>query len=160
MVTSISHSPAETLSLGETWGRTAGRGTLICLHGDLGAGKTQLVKGIARGLGIGTRVLSPTFALFHAYTEGRLPLVHLDLYRLENPEQIHAAGLEEYLSPEGVTVVEWAEHWFGGKPGGPTLNPGSSAAGKSTRALRLVRWVELEVMSESERSISYEDVGP
>src|SRR5437660_686824 len=99
MATSISHSPAETESLGEAWGREAQSGLLIALSGDLGAGKTQLVKGIARGLGITTRVHSPTFTLVNVYTGGRLTLYHLDLYRLETPQQILSAGLEEYLKP-------------------------------------------------------------
>src|SRR6516164_5672564 len=106
MVTSTSHSPAETVLLGEQWGRTAQTGLVIGLCGDLGAGKTQLVKGLARGLGITQRVQSPTFALLNAYSGGRLKLFHLDLYRLDGPEQIIAAGLEEYLRPDGVAVIE------------------------------------------------------
>ena len=112
MATLISHSPAETETLGAEWGRTAERGLVVGLTGELGAGKTQLVKGLARGLGIPTRVHSPTFALINEYAGGRLRLFHLDLYRLETPEQIRAAGLEEYLRPDGVAVVEWAEKWF------------------------------------------------
>src|SRR5436189_5251887 len=113
MATNISHSPGETESLGETWGRTARKGLVIALSGDLGAGKTQLVKGIARGLGIAQRVHSPTFALIHQYNGGRLPLFHLDLYRLHTREQMMDAGLEEYFRrPQGVAVIEWAERWF------------------------------------------------
>ena len=85
---------------------------MIGLSGDLGAGKTQFVKGLARGLGIAARVHSPTFALVNIYAGGRLTLFHLDLYRLDTPEQIAAAGLEEYLRPAGVTVIEWAERWL------------------------------------------------
>src|SRR5258708_16126211 len=106
MVTNISHSPAETESLGETWGRTAKNGLVIALSGDLGAGKTQLVKGIARGLGIASRVHSPTFTLVNIYSCGRLSLFHLDLYRLQTRPQIPAAGLEEYFQPDGVTAVQ------------------------------------------------------
>src|SRR5713101_6290254 len=113
MATCISHSPAETEALGETWGRAAQSGLVIGLCGDLGAGKTQLVKGLARGLGITTRVHSPTFALVNIYAGGRLTLFHLDLYRLETREHILAAGLEEYLTPEGVRGIEWAARWFG-----------------------------------------------
>src|SRR6266516_5333604 len=113
MATCISHNPAETEALGETWGRAAESGFVIGLCGDLGAGKTQLVKGLARGLGITARVHSPTFPLVNIYSGGRLTLFHLDLYRLDTREQIIAAGLEEYLSPAGVTVIEWAERWFG-----------------------------------------------
>src|SRR5271170_1059130 len=107
MATFISHSPAETESLGERWGRAARRGLVIALSGDLGAGKTQLVKGIARGLGVPERPHSPTFTLVNEYGGGRLKLFHLDLYRLETPGQILSAGVEDYLTPEGVTVIEW-----------------------------------------------------
>src|SRR5438094_9833883 len=113
MATHISHSALETEALGEKWGRSAESGWVIGLSGDLGAGKTQLVKGLARGLGITARVHSPTFALVNIYTGGRLTLFHFDLYRLETREQILAAGLAEYLEPAGVTVIEWAERWFG-----------------------------------------------
>src|SRR5580698_4353535 len=104
MVTSISHSAEETQALGETWGRAAVSGLVIGLSGDLGAGKTQLAKGIARGLGITERIHSPTFTLLNQYETGRLPFFHIDLYRLETPGQIIAAGLEENFHPTGVTV--------------------------------------------------------
>src|SRR5664280_2867105 len=109
MVTNISHSPAETEALGELWGRAAREGLVIGLSGDLGAGKTQLVKGLARGLGIPARVHSPTFTLVNEYGGGRLRLFHLDFYRLETRRQMVSAGLEEFLQPDGVTVIEWAE---------------------------------------------------
>ena len=105
----ISHSPHETEALGEAWGGALAAGTVLGLTGDLGSGKTQLVRGLARGLGITARVHSPTFALVHEYPGGRLALAHLDLYRLATLEQIVGAGLEEYLAPRGVTVIEWAE---------------------------------------------------
>jgi tRNA threonylcarbamoyladenosine biosynthesis protein TsaE len=118
-------------------------GMVLGLSGDLGAGKTQLVKGFARGLGITQRVHSPTFALVNIYTGGRLTLFHLDLYRLETREQILAAGLEEYLTPDGVTVIEWAERWF------------DNDRDKN----REIRWAKIETLSETERRITYEDVG-
>src|ERR1700693_3657775 len=104
-----SHSPAETEALGQLFGRSASSGMVIALSGDLGAGKTQFVKGLARGLGISARVHSPTFTLVNEYGGGRLKLFHLDLYRLETPEQILSAGIEEFLRPDGVCVIEWAE---------------------------------------------------
>ena len=143
MATSISHNPSETEALGETWGRVARSGLVLGLSGDLGAGKTQLVKGLARGLGITRRVHSPTFALVNIYTGGKLTLFHLDLYRLDTREQILAAGLEEYLTPDGVTVIEWAERWFG--------NDRAEDRG--------IRWVKIETLSETERRITYEDIG-
>lgn len=105
----ITNSPAETEALGERWGREARRGWVFALTGELGAGKTQLVKGLARGLGSTARVHSPTFTLVNQYGGGRLTLFHLDLYRIESAEQFIAAGLEEFLRPDGVTVIEWAE---------------------------------------------------
>ncbi len=145
MATFISHSPAETEALGERWGREAERGLIIALCGDLGAGKTQLVRGFARGLGVTTRVHSPTFTLVNEYAGGRLKLFHLDLYRLETPAQIHSAGIEEFLHPDGVAVIEWAE--------------------RVTGELRMkneesrVRFVRIEVLNETERRIVYEDTG-
>src|SRR5665213_152217 len=109
MATFISHSPAETESLGEKLGRTAQNGFVFALSGELGAGKTQFVKGLARGLGISARVHSPTFTLVNEYGGGRLKFFHLDLYRLETREPILGAGIEEFLSPDGVAVIEWAE---------------------------------------------------
>jgi tRNA threonylcarbamoyladenosine biosynthesis protein TsaE len=143
MATSISHSPSETEALGTQLGRAGHNGLVIGLSGDLGAGKTELVKGLARGLGITMRVHSPTFALLNIYTGGRLTLFHLDLYRLERREQILAAGLEEYLTPDGVTVIEWAERWFG--------KDGSQTSG--------IKWVKIETLSETERRLTYEDTG-
>ena len=148
--TVLTRSPAETEKLGERWAAEAAPGWLIGLQGDLGAGKTQLVKGLARGLDIPARVHSPTFALVNIYTGGRLPLVHLDLYRLDTPKQIVAAGLEDYLRPAGVTVIEWAEKWLG--EGGVSW---VSSRGSSQK----LRWVQIESLSETERRIVYEDLG-
>ena len=140
----ISHSPAETESFGEQWGRAAQLGWVIGLSGDLGAGKTQLVKGIARGLVVTEHVHSPTFALINSYNGGRLPLFHLDLYRLETREQIIGAGLEEFFyRPAGVAVIEWAERWF---------------VEAQTFPARFRR-VRIETSGETERRIDYEDFG-
>ena len=149
MATFISHSPAETESLGEQWGREAQHGLVIALSGDLGAGKTQLVRGLARGLGVTTRVHSPTFTLVNEYGGGRLKLFHLDLYRLETPEQIHSAGIEEFLQPDGVAVIEWAERIFGVQGPKPKVQNPSTA----------IRFVKIETLSETERQIVYEDSG-
>jgi len=146
MATFISHSPAETEALGESWGRAAQHGQVIALSGDLGAGKTQLVKGIARGLGVTARVHSPTLTLVNEYGGGRLRLFHLDLYRLETPEQIHSAGLEDYWQPDGVTVVEWAERRL-------TAGGGERAGGSLLQVTMVVR-------GETERQIDYENFGP
>jgi tRNA threonylcarbamoyladenosine biosynthesis protein TsaE len=140
MATFISHSPAETESLGEKFGREAQNGFVITLSGDLGAGKTQLVKGIARGLGISARVHSPTFTLVNEYGGGRLKLFHLDLYRLETREQILSAGIEEFLQPDGVAVIEWAERM----------------ANEEWRMANLKK-VKIEIIGETERKIIYDD---
>ncbi|HEU5070305.1 MAG TPA: tRNA (adenosine(37)-N6)-threonylcarbamoyltransferase complex ATPase subunit type 1 TsaE [Verrucomicrobiae bacterium] len=143
MATFISHSPAETEALGEAWGREAPRGLVIALRGDLGAGKTQLVRGLARGLGCTARVHSPTFTLVNVYDGGRLPLFHLDLYRLETPDQIHGAGVDEYLQPDGVAVIEWAERMLREHP--------------TSNAEIRVRRVNIEIVNDTTRRIVYED---
>jgi tRNA threonylcarbamoyladenosine biosynthesis protein TsaE len=165
MATFISHSPGETEELGEAWGRMAQRGLVIGLSGELGAGKTQLVKGFARGLGITARVHSPTFTLINVYAGGRLTLYHLDLYRLDTREQIIAAGLEEYLRPEGVTVIEWADRLLeweegrvsrveGGEGRGSRVEGGE---GRGSRVEGTFHRVLIEAPSETERTITYDD---
>ena len=145
MPTFISHHPAETEALGEHWGRAAAPGLVLALSGDLGAGKTQLVKGLARGLGVTMRVHSPTFTLVNEYGGGRLTLFHLDLYRLETAAQLVSAGIEEFLSPDGVAVVEWAERLSA--LGFRGAGPGRAVA------------VTIEILSETERKIIYDDFG-
>lgn len=146
MATLISHSPEETFAIGEQWGREAQRGWVFGLSGDLGAGKTQLVKGLARGLGAPGRVHSPTFTLLNEYAGGRLTLFHLDLYRLNSREEVMGAGLEDYLAqPDGVTVVEWMERWMPERKGDP----------RSARGV--LRWARIETLSETARQIVYED---
>ena len=157
MATNISHSPADTAALGEQWGRAAQNGMVIGLSGDLGAGKTQFVKGLARGLGIAARVQSPTYVLVNIYTGGRLTLFHLDLYRLDTPGQIAAAGLEEYLRPAGVTVIEWAERWLDQVQS--LKSKVQSLESEGTGLRQRLRWVQIEVLSETERRITYEDPG-
>ena len=162
MATIISHSVADTLAVGETWGRAAETGLVIGLSGDLGAGKTQFVKGMARGLGTTQPVHSPTFALVNIYRGGRLTLFHLDLYRLETREQIVGAGLEEYLYPEGVTVIEWAERWMevrSPKSEVRSPNPRHGLLATDYRYLEHFRAVQIEILGEHERRITYEDFG-
>ena len=147
----ISHSPTETEALGEAWGRAAARGLVIALSGDLGAGKTALVRGLARGLGCTGRVHSPTFTLVNVYEGGRLPLFHLDLYRLETLEQIHGAGVDEYLQPDGVAVIEWAERMLGEKR--------KAESGHAETGNTPTRFVTIEIMDDTTRRITYEDSG-
>ena len=103
-----SSSAADTIALGERLGRAAAAGDLVCLWGDLGAGKTQVAKGIARGLGIADTVTSPTFILMNEY-RGRLPLFHVDLYRLTDAADALAGGVVDDRQSDGLTVVEWPE---------------------------------------------------
>jgi tRNA threonylcarbamoyladenosine biosynthesis protein TsaE len=142
MATFISHSPTETESLGEQIGHAAKRGFVFALSGDLGAGKTQFVKGLARGLGISARVHSPTFTLVNEYGGGRLKLFHLDLYRLETREQILSAGVEGFLQPDGVAVIEWAER----------------IANEEFR-MRNLKKIKIEIIGETDRKIIYDDSG-
>ncbi len=116
MATHISHSVAETEAIADELARSLASGFVVGLSGDLGAGKTQFVRGFARGLGVVERVHSPTFALLHIYGSGRLPLFHLDLYRLNTDEEIIAAGLTEYFEPRGLAIIEWIERWRGRPP--------------------------------------------
>ncbi|MFN0069134.1 MAG: tRNA (adenosine(37)-N6)-threonylcarbamoyltransferase complex ATPase subunit type 1 TsaE [Limisphaerales bacterium] len=139
MPTLISRSPSETEALGAALARTAAPGMVFGLVGPLGAGKTQFARGVARGLGIAGRIPSPTFALVQTHAGGRLPLHHLDLYRLERAEEIHAAGLDEFVpDAAAVTVVEWFDRW----PGAPPP--------------RLVR-VTFEPAGDAERRITHDD---
>lgn len=103
-----SHSPEQTQLLGSYLGELAQENDIFLLTGDLGTGKTCLVQGIARGLGIKEYAFSPSFVLVREY-HGRLPLYHIDLYRLDHIAEIADLGLEEYLYNNGVCVVEWAE---------------------------------------------------
>lgn len=109
MVSIISHSPGETFEFGRTFAASLKRGDVLALSGDLGAGKTHFAKGLARGLGIDTEVTSPTFTLIHEYPGGRLPLYHVDLYRLDEAGEALGIGIDEYLRGDGVTAIEWAD---------------------------------------------------
>ena len=106
--TLASTSPARTRSIGRALGEAAAPGALVALIGPLGAGKTVVAKGIADGLGVTSVVNSPTFVLMNEH-RGRLPLYHVDAYRLDDPEEALAAGLLDERQAGGVTVVEWAD---------------------------------------------------
>jgi tRNA threonylcarbamoyladenosine biosynthesis protein TsaE len=110
-----SNGPVATRAIGRALGREAGPGTLIALVGELGAGKTQLAKGVAEGLGISTVVNSPTFVLMNEHV-GRLRLYHVDAYRLGEPEEAVDAGLIDERQSDGVVVVEWADRLDGWLP--------------------------------------------
>lgn len=104
----ITHSEADTLSFAGQLSAMLLPGDTVLLHGDLGAGKSVFARGIARGLGVEGAMPSPTFTLLIPY-EGRCKFYHFDLYRLNDPDEFFAAGLEEFIGGDGVAVVEWPE---------------------------------------------------
>ena len=110
----ISHSSLHTERLGERLGASAKPGDVFALWGELGAGKTVLAKGLARGLGVSGPVTSPTFVLVHEY-DGPLPLYHVDFFRLD-PRDVPGVGWEEYLDLDGVVVIEWPDRAAGSLP--------------------------------------------
>lgn len=111
----VSNRPAETHEIGRRIGTAAGPGTVLALIGPLGAGKTQLAKGVAEGMGITSVVNSPTFVLMNEHL-GRLRLYHIDAYRLGDAEEASTAGLLDESHADGVTVVEWADRLDGWLP--------------------------------------------
>lgn len=129
-----SHSAEETQTLGAALAKWLAPGDVIALQGELGAGKTNFVQGLARGLEIHEDVNSPTFILANEYTTGRLPLYHIDAYRVANAAEARGFGLDDYLNGGGVTVIEWAERVREALP-------------------REHLWLELEYRGESERRV-------
>ncbi|GGL62788.1 tRNA (adenosine(37)-N6)-threonylcarbamoyltransferase complex ATPase subunit type 1 TsaE [Sporolactobacillus putidus] len=103
----ICHSPEETMAFSEKIAGYLRSGDVLTLSGDLGAGKTVFTKGLARGLGISEQISSPTFTIVKEHTGGRVPLYHMDVYRISDDEDI---GLEDYFDREGIAVIEWAEN--------------------------------------------------
>ncbi|MFZ2642292.1 MAG: tRNA (adenosine(37)-N6)-threonylcarbamoyltransferase complex ATPase subunit type 1 TsaE [Verrucomicrobiia bacterium] len=134
-------SVEETLALGERLAALLPAGTVVALSGDLGAGKTALTKGVARGLGVSDTITSPTFALVneHAARDGRR-LYHVDLYRLDRPQQAVDIGIEEELAPDGWTIIEWAEKLGDVLP---------------ANAVR----IDIEIVGENERRITVRGMG-
>ena len=108
MLKYITESAEETSKIGEQLGRLLSKGNIICLTGDLGAGKTAFTKGIAKGLAVDDYVTSPTYTIINEY-QGRLPLYHFDVYRLNDVEEMYELGYEEYFFGDGIVVLEWAD---------------------------------------------------
>ena len=107
-LTIITKSPEETKKLGKEIGKLAKPGDLLAFYGELGAGKTCFIQGIARGLKVKDYVTSPSFTIVNEY-QGKIPIYHFDLFRFDNAEDILELGYEEYFYGEGLTVIEWAE---------------------------------------------------
>jgi tRNA threonylcarbamoyladenosine biosynthesis protein TsaE len=99
-----------TTNLGIKLGKLLNAGDIICLTGDLGAGKTHITKGIALGLGIDDNITSPTFTIVNEYEGGRLKLNHFDVYRVSDPDEIYAIGFDDYIFSDAVSIIEWANY--------------------------------------------------
>jgi tRNA threonylcarbamoyladenosine biosynthesis protein TsaE len=132
----ISVSAAETKAAGERLAKKIQAGDVVALVGDLGAGKTQFVKGLAKGLGSTAEVTSPTFTLLHEYQGARLPIYHFDFYRTEGLAALRAIGFDEIVCGDGVSVIEWADRFADAIP---------------PRA----RWIRFEIISEDQRRILF-----
>jgi len=130
----ISNNVAETEKAGAQLAQRLRAADVIALIGDLGSGKTQFVRGIARGLGATEDVTSPTFTLVHEYTGGRLPIYHFDFYRLESGEALRTIGFDEYIFGSGVCAIEWADRF-------PDAIPPNA------------RWIQLNIVSDNIRHI-------
>ena len=130
----ISHSAEETYAAGAESAARAQPGDVVALVGDLGAGKTQFVKGFVGGMGTGAEVTSPTFTLIHEYTGGRCPVYHFDFYRLDSAEAVIRLGFDDYIAGDGVCIIEWADRFR-------ELLPKNSV------------WISIQVKSETERVI-------
>ncbi len=130
-----SSSPEQTAAAGAVWAGRAQVGDVIGLIGDLGAGKTQFVKGFVAALGSDAAVTSPTFTLVHEYLGGRLPVYHFDFYRLDSPDAVLRLGFDEYAAGDGVCLIEWADRF-------PELLPNGAIT------------IAIETRSEGERLIT------
>jgi tRNA threonylcarbamoyladenosine biosynthesis protein TsaE len=134
VATFISNSPEETVQIGRQLARELAAGSVLALKGELGSGKTQLTKGIVAGLGNATEVTSPTFTIIHEYSGGRLPVYHLDFFRLKDQQSAARLGLDDYFFGDGVSVVEWADRFHDLIPTG-------------------AKWICLRMKSEQAREI-------
>ena len=132
---SISRSADETRAVGSAYGERARCGDVFALCGDLGAGKTQFVKGFVAGLKSNADVTSPTFVLLHEYGDGRLPIYHFDFYRVESRDALLRLGFDDYVFGDGVSLIEWADRYRDLVPSHAT-------------------WVSIEVRDENTRVIS------
>ena len=105
----VTNNAGETRELGTKLAEKLKAGDVILLEGELGAGKSEMARGIARGLGVQETVTSPSFTILNVYESGRVPLYHFDWYRLESEEELYELGMDEYLGGDGIALVEWPE---------------------------------------------------
>ena len=127
-------TPNEAHAWGMQLSLTLAAGDVIALCGNLGAGKTQITRGIVAGMGSKADVTSPTFTLVHEYLDGRLPVFHFDFYRMESPAEVIGIGWDEFLSEPGVIIVEWADMF-------PDLLPPGT------------RWFHIEAQPDGSRQV-------
>ena len=137
MATFISNSPTETEAVGRQLAENVRVGSVLALQGELGSGKTLFTKGFMAGMGSNAAVSSPTFTIVHEYRDGRLPVYHFDLFRVENCQSLARLGLDDYFFSDGVSVIEWADRF-------PEFIP--------EQAL----WILFEIKSENQRSITFQ----
>jgi tRNA threonylcarbamoyladenosine biosynthesis protein TsaE len=136
VATFISNSAAETEAFGRGFSANVRKGDVIALVGDLGAGKTQFVKGFVAAIARSATVTSPTFTLIHHYYGGRLPIYHFDFFRLEDRQSAERLGLDEYFFGDGICLVEWADKFR-------DLIPAHA------------KWISLTTTSETEHAITF-----
>lgn len=134
----VTNSAEETRTLGEKLASGLKPGDVVLLNGELGAGKSELARGIARGLGVTETVASPSFTILNVYESGRYPLYHFDWYRLESAEELYELGMDEYLGGDGIAVVEWAERCPEAVPE-KHIQINITATGEEQREFRMIR---------------------
>ena len=139
MQTFISRSEAQTEAIGEQFAKNLADGTVVAMYGDLGAGKTAFVRGMARGMGLTNRVSSPTFTIVNEYC-GERELIHFDMYRLNDSDELFDIGWEDYLARGAVCAVEWSEKVDDAFYGDETI-------------------VRIEKLGDTERKITIEEDG-
>ncbi len=105
----FSDSEEKTKEIAKKLAFHLGKGSFLAVYGDLGAGKTAFVKGLAEGLGVSENIVSPTFTILRAYESGTLPLYHLDVYRIADEDELFEIGFDDYAEGDGVCVCEWAD---------------------------------------------------
>ena len=148
-MTQTTHSEAETCTVGRELAATLSAGDVVLLFGDLGAGKTAFVRGLAEGLGVPRdEVSSPTFTLIHEYRGGRLPMLHVDLYRLNDAREIDDLGVDE-LGSGGVVAIEWAEKLPRGWPGAVSVR--IAHVESDTRTIEITKSPNYQVTNYSDR---------
>ena len=130
----VTNSAAETRALGERLAKQLKAGDVILLEGELGAGKSELARGVAKGLGVQETVTSPSFTILNVYESGRIPLYHFDWYRLESSEELYELGMDEYLGGDGIALVEWPDRCPDAVPE-DCLRIRITAAGENTRRI-------------------------